>query len=164
VSTTADRINTLLDSGLGLSPQVIAAILDADISALEAFLNDQASGAPAVEAASSPVATVTPVPYAAAITPQVGAGETIVNVGVLTGNVTVNNPGGDAPTDGQVLRFRFSQDATGGRTVTWGTEYAFGTDVPSTDDPSTASANWELLFSWHAGSSKWRALQVARGF
>lgn len=54
--------------------------------------------------------------YAASITPDAWAGE-IVQIGALTGNITIN-----APTNsfnGQELTFWLTQDATGGRTVAW---------------------------------------------
>lgn len=54
--------------------------------------------------------------YAASITPDVAVGENIL-VGTLTGAITVNAP--TNPTAGQVITFVFTQDATGGRVVTW---------------------------------------------
>lgn len=105
---------------------------------------------------------VVAIPYAASITPNADTTRVAV-VGTLTGNITINNPSG-APADGRTLRFRFVQDATGGRTITWGTQFAFGTDVTAALIPATASAKWEMMFSWDAATSKWRALSIARGF
>ena len=102
------------------------------------------------------------VAYAASVAPDVDTTATL-NVGALTDNLTLANPTG-TPTDGMNLRVRFAQDATGGRTVTFGTSYAFGTDVTTALIPSTASAKWEMLFTWHAGDSKWRASAIVRGF
>jgi hypothetical protein len=42
---------------------------------------------------------------------------------VLTGNLTLANP--TSPTDGQILNFRFKQDATGSRTLTCGSAFKF---------------------------------------
>lgn len=54
--------------------------------------------------------------YAATITPDQYLGGTVI-VGALTGNLTVNAPA--EPYVGQTLRFMFTQDATGTRTVTF---------------------------------------------
>lgn len=56
------------------------------------------------------------VAYAAAITPNANFGNR-VNVGALTGAMTVNAPVN--PQSGQYLDFAFLQDATGGRLLTW---------------------------------------------
>lgn len=104
---------------------------------------------------------VTAIAYAASITPNSDICS-IVNVGQLTGNLTVNAPTG-TPADGQQLRFRFALDASS-RTITWNSAFAFGTDVTSALVPTTASAKFEIMFGWHAGDSKWRALAITRGF
>lgn len=54
--------------------------------------------------------------YAASITPDAAVGERVV-VGALTGNLTINAPAN--PTTGAELHFAFTQDGTGGRTITW---------------------------------------------
>lgn len=99
--------------------------------------------------------------YAATITPNVDTTD-VLNVGTLTGNVTVANPTG-TPYDGQSLRLRLAQDATGSRTVTFGNAYAFGTDVTATV-PTTANAKFEYNFVYNSVTSKWRAVQLVRGF
>lgn len=101
--------------------------------------------------------------YAAAITPSAGSVDQVVNVGTLTGNITINAPTG-SPVDGQVMRLRLAQDATGGRVITWDPAFAFGTDVTAALIPTAANAKWVMLFAWDATSSKWRALSIARGF
>ncbi|HWY77186.1 MAG TPA: hypothetical protein VN281_16305 [Verrucomicrobiae bacterium] len=45
-----------------------------------------------------------------------------------TGNFMLQNPSGGA--DGQRVTFEIIQDATGGRTMTFGNAYKFGTDLP----------------------------------
>jgi hypothetical protein len=72
------------------------------------------------------------VAYAASITPDQYKGE-VVLVGALTGGITVNNPA--APFAGQRLAFRFLQDATGGRAITWGAAFTLNGWTP----PSTAA-------------------------
>lgn len=103
--------------------------------------------------------------YAATITPAVGtSGASMVyNVAALTGNVTIANPTG-TPTDGQSLRLRMIEDATGGRTTSFGTAYAFGTDVPLSAVPTAASAKFEVLFTYYAPDAKWRCVAIVRGF
>lgn len=59
---------------------------------------------------------------------------------------------------------RFQEDGTGGWTISWGSSYAFGTDVTAALVPSTANAKWEMCFQWNATDSKWRAVAIARGF
>lgn len=100
--------------------------------------------------------------YAATVTIDCGAAD-IANVGTLTGNVTIANPTG-APTDGQTLKIRFQQDGTGSRTITWGNQFAFGTDVTAALIPTAASSKWIMGFIWNAADSKWRCLAIARGF
>lgn len=101
------------------------------------------------------------VAYAASITPDIDSYGTF-NVGTLTGAPTIENPSG-TPTDRQPATFRFVQDGTG-RVISWGTSYAFGTDITSGDIPSTASAKFEVSFRYHSGDSKWRCVGLIRGF
>ena len=105
--------------------------------------------------------TPTAVPYAAAITPNADTTD-FVNVAQLTGALTVNAPSG-TPHDGQELLFRFIQDATG-RVITWNAAYAFGTDFPSANVPSTANAKFEVKFRYNATDAKWRCISILRGF
>lgn len=89
------------------------------------------------------------VSYAASITPDASAGDT-VSVGALTGNLTVN-----APTNGvagQLLRFILRQDSTGGRTVTWnaafltpGLQIAPGPSKVTVVEFVYDGTNWRLL-------------------
>lgn len=102
------------------------------------------------------------VAYAATVTPNANTTDVLV-VGALTGNITIAAPTG-TPRDGQLLRFRFQQDATGLRTVTWNAAFAFGTDVTAAQEPTAALAKWQRTFEWCAADSKWRATQILRGF
>jgi hypothetical protein len=87
------------------------------------LLIDNTDGSAKTAAVSTLPASYTPrqaayqaVAYAAAITldPTLGA---VVQVGALTGNLTINAPTG--PQNGDVLQINVVQDATGGRTVTF---------------------------------------------
>ncbi len=104
---------------------------------------------------------VASISYAASITPDSDAAE-VVNVGTLTGAITINAPTG-TPTDGQLLTLRFVQDATG-RAITWNAAFAFGTDITSALLPTTANAKFEVGCRWNAADSKWRVVALVRGF
>ena len=101
--------------------------------------------------------------YASTITPVGSNAKSIVNLGSLTGNITINAPSG-TPSDGNDLTFRLVQDATGGRTITWNAAFAFGTDITSALVVTTASSKQELKFIYNATDSTWRAMAIARGF
>lgn len=105
---------------------------------------------------------VVTVAYAASVTPNADTTD-VLNVGTLTGDITLANPTG-TPSDGQNLRVRMAQDATGSHVVSFGTAYAFGTDVTSSLVPSTASKGFEMLFTWNAAASAWRATAIVRGY
>lgn len=107
--------------------------------------------------------TSSTIAYAATITPALPTGDAIYNIGTLTGNITVANPSG-TPFDGQMIQFLFIQDTTGGRTITWGGNYAFGSDVTQALIPTAASSKWRMLFAYNATASTWQAIAIARGF
>lgn len=111
-----------------------------------------------------PVREAVSAAYALTVTPTISFDDLVLNIGALTGNVTVANPVGATPTDGQHITIRFVQDATGTRTYTFGTAYAFGTDVTVAMLPTTANAKCELILQYNATDSKWRAVGIARGF
>jgi trimeric autotransporter adhesin len=124
---------------------------------------DHKHGMPAAPIQTIPgLVRVTPIAYAASITPNAGTTD-VVNVGTLTGNITINAPSG-SPVDGQTLRFRFVNDATSTRTVSWNAAFAFGTDVTSAMEPAAISSKWERIFQWNATDSKWRCTGIVRGF
>ncbi len=93
-------------------------------------------------------------PYAASITPDVDTTE-IADIGLLTGNVSVTNPSG-TPIDGQLLTFRFAQDSTGGRKVTWDTQYVSTSLTTTPTMPTTANAIGEISFRWNVANSLWQ--------
>lgn len=116
----------------------------------------------ALAGAYVPRPRVTSIAYAATVTPNAGTTD-IVYLGTLTGAITIAAPTG-TPYDGQALRIRIVQDATGTRAITWNAAYAFGTDVTAAGLPTTANAKYEVVFVWHANDSKWRAVSQHRGF
>jgi hypothetical protein len=105
------------------------------------------------------------VAYAATVTPNCDDYNTL-NIGTLTGTITVNNPTG-TPVDGQTLVLIFTQDGTG-HAVTLGTSgssnIVYGTDITASDLPTTASKSFEVCLKWHASTSKWRVVSLIRGF
>lgn len=103
--------------------------------------------------------------YASTVTPSIGtAGANLVlNIGALTNNITVDNPSG-TPTDGQLITLRMKQNATGGFSVAWGTNYTFGTDATAALIPTAASASWRMLWEYNSTEGRWEAMAIARGF
>jgi hypothetical protein len=80
----------------------------------------------------------------------------------LGGNRTLGNP--SSPVDGQKILFQVTQDATGSRTLAYGTAYEFGAGlgVPSL---SSAPGTTDLLgFIYNAAKSKWLFIAFVNGF
>lgn len=78
--------------------------------------------------------------YAASITPNIRSGSSVI-VGALTGNITVN-----APTNavkGVELSIAMTQDATGGRTITWNAVFK-----KAADGAGTASQKMVAVFKY----------------
>ncbi len=79
----------------------------------------------------------------------------------LGGNRTLDNP--INPTDGQKIIYRIRQDATGSRTITWGSDFRFGTDVPMPTLTTTASKTDYIGFMYNLADAKWDCLAISRG-
>lgn len=73
----------------------------------------------------------TSVAFSASITPTFGGSGNVQVIGTLTGNTTINNPTA-VPAAGTRVAFVFTQDATGNRTVAWGTNYINGRTISGT--------------------------------
>jgi len=86
------------------------------------------------------------VAYASAIQPNYAAGN-LVNVGTLTGNITVNLISNGS--DGDRVSIRFTQDATGGRIVNWNASYKNATSGTS------GTAGQKLLVTFERSGSEW---------
>ena len=71
----------------------------------------------------------------------------------LAGNRTLGNPSNSV--DGQRIMFEVIQDGTGSRTLAYGTNYAFSTDLPSPTLTTTASKRDLLGFTYSGSMSKW---------
>jgi len=81
---------------------------------------------------------------------------------------TISNP--TNPVDGDILRFRLAQDATGSRTVSWGTAYDFGSTggTPNSAPTLSTGANKSdtIAFEYDAALTKWCYLgaPIPQGF
>jgi hypothetical protein len=79
-------------------------------------------------------------------------------VAALTGNVTIANPV-TVPPPGSRWSFGFLQDGTGGRTVSWGTNYKFPTAWSNTGNTlglrSFASFVSDGTYLWADGVNSW---------
>lgn len=79
--------------------------------------------------------------YASTITPDPTKGEIII-VDDLTGNITVNNPVG--AREGMWLHFQFTQDGSGGHTISFGTDFLTNwTPSTTADDTNTISFRYD---------------------
>jgi hypothetical protein len=94
--------------------------------------------------------------YAASVTPVLTSGS-LLNVGTLTGAITINAPTG-TPVDGQRLTVRLNQDATGGRVITWNAIYRFGNYLSALDISTAALAENRVTFQYNSVSVKWEAV------
>lgn len=91
------------------------------------------------------------VDYAASITPDFALGS-LVRVGTLTGNVTINNPT-NPPANGERVRFYFLTDGTG-RTLTWDTNYRAAT--------TSITANHRVILEFVSVDSVWYQVGTAQ--
>jgi hypothetical protein len=83
------------------------------------------------------------------------------NLTLASSSWTMGSPSN--PTDGQVIRFRLTQDATGSRTVAWASAYDFG--AGSAPTLSTAASKVDVIaFEYVASLSKWCYLGSVLGF
>ena len=80
----------------------------------------------------------------------------VLNIGVLTGNMTVNAPKANISSS-KNLTLCFTQDATGGRTLTWNSVY-----LPYGWQPqSAANATSNITFAWNGSSGKWHKVSAS---
>lgn len=89
--------------------------------------------------------------YAATVTPQAGRSSAF-NIGTLTGNITIAAP--TNPRTGQTIRFTFTQDATGARTITWNAVFKGPVVGPGT-------SNQKATFSFTYDGTNWVASGAA---
>jgi hypothetical protein len=106
---------------------------------------------------SSVVAGVVAVTFSTSITIDASTGNHFATT--LTNNTTINAPSN--PTDGAKITFELTQDATGGRTVTWNSVFDFGT----TGAPTLSALNKTDLigFVYSSRLSKWMYAGISQG-
>jgi hypothetical protein len=82
----------------------------------------------------------------------------VFGLSVTASGWTIANPTNPVG-DGQVIKIRLSQDSTGGRTVSWGTAYNWGSVGGSANNPPTLSTTPDgtdiLSFEYVAALSQW---------
>lgn len=80
----------------------------------------------------------------------------------LGGNRTLGNP--TNLTDGQKLLWELIQDATGSRTITLGSNFALGTDLPAVTLTTTANKRDFLGGIYNAAAGKIHVTSLMRGY
>lgn len=80
----------------------------------------------------------------------------------LGGNRTLGNP--TNATDGQKLLFEIIQDATGSRTLTLDTKFAFGTDITAFTATTTASKRDFLGVVYNSTADKFYVIGIQKGY
>jgi hypothetical protein len=104
------------------------------------------------------VATLT---YAATVTTNAASGD-IFDL-TLTGNVTLANPTNGV--NGQTIRWRIRQDATGSRTITLGNKFQIPSSATTPLAWSTAANAMDILAAtYHAGRDKWDVVALVTGY
>jgi len=80
----------------------------------------------------------------------------------LGGNRTMDNP--TNAVDGQKIIYKIKQDATGSRTITWGSNFRGSTDVALPTLTTTANYVDYIGFIYDSSVTKWNCLAVNKGF
>lgn len=80
----------------------------------------------------------------------------------LGGNRTLGNP--TNPVNGQKILFAIRQDGAGNRTLTLGSDYRLGTDVPSVTLSTAANKTDYLGVRYNATDAKWDVLAFTKGY
>lgn len=118
--------------------------------------------------------TVVSVAYSATINVNAAAapsgGTLIVEVGTLTGNVTLANP--SSPTNRQRLEYVLKQDATGNRSLSLGTSFRLPTSsslvfpANSSNNPDYAAAGKKtrVMAEYDGTDSKWDVIAFVPGY
>lgn len=105
------------------------------------------------------VTSVNTVSYSGTITANV-ANYSVVRI-TLAGNPTIDFTGG---VDGQKIIVELIQDATGNRTVSWGTSVRFGSDITSITLSTTGNKLDRIGLVYNSAAGKYDVMAYARGF
>lgn len=94
----------------------------------------------------------------ASLTPEIDTYD-IFHLTAMSANTTINNHSTSTPTDGELMTFRFLDNATP-RTLTWGSAYVAkgGIALPTT---TTTSKNLTVMFEYNSNLSKWNLVASA---
>lgn len=119
---------------------------------------------PMQKIASFQTGRVVSVAYSATITPNFSTTD-MLNVGVLTGNLTLANPTGDStPEDWQSLRISLSSSGSD-RTVTLGSNYQIPTSSTIVSPISVAVGTETVLACiYRSSTGKWRIVSLVPGY
>lgn len=82
----------------------------------------------------------------------------------LAGNRTLGNPTNGR--DGQKIKWAITQDTIGSRTLAFGSDFSFSTDLPESAVVMSTDANTTdlLLAEYDSVNSKWRVIAFIKGF
>lgn len=112
------------------------------------------------------IPTVVSLSFSTTISIDPKAGE-IFDV-TLTDNVTIDNPSNaanDFSINGKTIRFRITQDGTGGRTVGLGNKFVIPSSASSPLPWSTTANSMDILAAtYHAGRDKWDIVAFVPGY
>jgi hypothetical protein len=91
----------------------------------------------------------------ASLTPEIDTYD-IFHLTAMSANTTINNHSTSTPADGELMEFRFLDNATP-RTLTWGSAYVAkaGVALPTT---TTTSKNLTVLFEYNSNLAKWNCM------
>lgn len=104
---------------------------------------------------------VAAVPYAASIILDCSTAD-VFRIGTLTGNTTIAFSNA---SDGQKIQVITTQDATGGRTVSWDSAVTFGSDITAALAASAGPNKVDYFgVQFNNTASKYHMIAVARGY
>lgn len=81
---------------------------------------------------------------------------------ILTGNLTLGTPVN--PQDGQIIRLRLIQDATGSRTLTLNSSWVLPTTISSTTLSTAAGTCDQLTANYRRFNQKWNVTSLLLGY
>lgn len=144
----------------GAADQIAAqssAALGASYESLDARLE---AGEAAASAGAKPyIPEVKSVTYGAAITADFVDAD-VIRI-TLAGDPTITLAGA---ADGQKCVLELTQDATGGRAVTWSANVRYGTDLPSITLSTAGGALDRIGLIYNAAAAKFDVIALSRGF
>ena len=125
---------------------------------------DDPTGSPVTKKVSASLLRnphVVAIAYAATLSTDAASGD-IFDI-TLTDNCTLANP--TNPVDGKTLRWRITQDGTGGRSVTLDSAFNLPASATSPLPFSTAANKMDVLAAtYHAGRDKWDVVAFVMGY